>query len=87
MHPLSAHNILQVWERGYDQHLVNRALTLLTATCQEMTWNELAELSVGQRDALLLFLTRCATFLEISSKKDIVRKRITLNLTSYMKKT
>jgi len=56
MHPLSAHNILQVWERGYDQHLVNRALTLLTATCQEMTWNELAELSVGQRDALLLAL-------------------------------
>jgi hypothetical protein len=56
MHPLSANGILQVWEQGYDQHLVNRALTLLAATCQEMTWNELAELSVGQRDALLLTL-------------------------------
>lgn len=56
MHPLSAHSILQVWEQGYGQHLVNRALTLLAAACQEMTWDELADLSVGQRDALLLAL-------------------------------
>lgn len=56
MHTLSAYNILQVWERGQSQNLVNRALTLLAATCPEMTWDELAELSVGQRDALLLAL-------------------------------
>ncbi len=56
MHPLSAQSILQVWEQGYGQHLVNRALTVLAASSQEMTWNELAELSVGQRDALLLAL-------------------------------
>jgi hypothetical protein len=35
---------------------VNKALTLLAATCQEMTWEELAKLSVGQRDTLLLDL-------------------------------
>ncbi len=56
MHPLSARSILQVWEQGYDQHLVNRALTLLAASCQEMSLDELAELSVGQRDELLLDL-------------------------------
>ncbi|VVB53817.1 Uncharacterised protein [uncultured archaeon] len=56
MNPLSAHSILQVWERGQGQHLVNKALTLLAATCPEMTQNELAELSVGQRDALLIDL-------------------------------
>lgn len=36
--------------------MVNRALTLLNATCQENTQDELAKLSVGQRDALLLTL-------------------------------
>jgi hypothetical protein len=35
---------------------VGRALTLLAATCPEMTWDELVELSVGQRDELLLTL-------------------------------
>jgi hypothetical protein len=54
MHPLSAYNILQVWERGQSQNLVDRALTVLAGTCPEMSWDELAELSVGQRDALLL---------------------------------
>jgi hypothetical protein len=56
MHPLSAHSILQVWEQGNGQHLVNRALTLLAATCPEMTRDELAALSIGQRDALLIAL-------------------------------
>jgi hypothetical protein len=56
MHPLSAHSILQVWERGNGQCLVNKALTLLAAARPEMTWDELAELSVGQRDALLIAL-------------------------------
>lgn len=54
MHPLSARSILQVWEQGYGQHQVNRSLIMLAASGQEMKWNELAGLSVGQRDALLL---------------------------------
>jgi hypothetical protein len=56
MQALSAYNLLQVWERGQSQNLVARALTLLAATCPEMTWDDLTELSVGQRDALLLTL-------------------------------
>lgn len=56
MQPLSAYNILQAWERGQSLNLVGKALTLLAATYPEMTWDELAEFSVGQRDALLLTL-------------------------------
>ena len=56
MRPLSAHDLLQVWEVGEDQSPVDRALTILTAACPELTRDELAELSVGQRDARLLSL-------------------------------
>lgn len=56
MHPLSAHDIFRVWEKGEDQHPVDRALTLIAATCPEMKWEELTRLSVGQRDTLLLNL-------------------------------
>jgi hypothetical protein len=56
MRPLSAYDLLRVWEVGEDQHPLDRALTLLAATCPELTWDELAALSIGQRDARLLTL-------------------------------
>jgi hypothetical protein len=56
MRALSAHEIIEVWETGEDQHVVDRALTLLEAACPERTREELAALSVGQRDASLLSL-------------------------------
>jgi hypothetical protein len=56
MRPLSAHDLLKVWEVGEDQSPVDRALTILAAACPEMTRDELAALSVGQRDARLLGL-------------------------------
>lgn len=56
MRSLSAQEILQVWERGYYHSPVERALILLAATCPDMTVDELAELSVGKRDAYLLTL-------------------------------
>lgn len=56
MRALSARDLLQVWERGEGQHPVDRALTLLVAACPERSWGELAGLSVGQRDTLLLAL-------------------------------
>lgn len=55
MSPLAAHGLLKVWEVGQDQHPLDRALTLLAA-CPELTRDELAALSVGQRDARLLTL-------------------------------
>lgn len=56
MNPLSPHDILKAWERGQRQHLVGRALTILAFACPEMTPDELASLSIGQRDACLLTL-------------------------------
>lgn len=61
MRPLSAHELLEVWEVGEGQHSVDKALTLLTAALPEKTRDELAALSIGQRDAALLTL-REATF-------------------------
>jgi len=61
MRPLSAQEVIEVWEAGENQHLVDRALTLLVAACPEQTRDELAALSVGRRDASLLTL-RARTF-------------------------
>ncbi len=56
MRPLSTHDLLGVWEAGEDQHPLDRALTILATACPELTWDELATLSIGQRDARLLAL-------------------------------
>jgi T4 bacteriophage base plate protein len=56
MHCLSDQQILQVWERGQQQHPLDRALTLLTFALPEQSWETLSHLSIGQRDALLLHL-------------------------------
>lgn len=56
MRPLSAYDLLRVWEVGEDQHPLDRALTLLAAAFPERTLDELAALSIGQRDARLLTL-------------------------------
>jgi hypothetical protein len=51
MRPLSAAQIVGVWERGISQHPVDRALTLLAAGRPQSTPEQLAALGVGQRDA------------------------------------
>ncbi len=56
MRSVSASELLGVWERGLAQRPVRRALTLLTAACPETSPEELAKLSIGQRDARLLTL-------------------------------
>ncbi len=54
MRPLSAQNILKIWERGQDQHYLDKALTLLSPSFPDSTKDELATLTIGQRDACLL---------------------------------
>lgn len=56
MHPLSAAQLLDVWERGYGQTPAQRALTLLRAASVEESSETLAQLTVGRRDARLLRL-------------------------------
>lgn len=56
MRPLSAPDMLKVWEKGQGQHHLDKALTLLLAAFPGMTRDKLAELSIGQRDSYLLAL-------------------------------
>src|SRR5262245_53251801 len=58
MRPLTASELLDVWERGQGQPAVGRALGLLAAACPDTPPDALARLSVGRRDARLL--TLCA---------------------------
>lgn len=56
MRALSAADLLTVWERGVTHSLAQRALTLLAFACAETPPEQVAQLSVGQRDMLLLAL-------------------------------
>jgi hypothetical protein len=56
MKSLSAQEVLRIWEQGQGQRPVDRALALLGAACPETSPDELARLSIGQRDARLLTL-------------------------------
>lgn len=54
MRGLSAADVVAVWERGQERHPVDRALLLLGAALPTRSRDELAALTVGQRDGLLL---------------------------------
>jgi hypothetical protein len=56
MAPLSASALLEVWERGRTLHPVDRALRLVAVACPEVPTNEIAAMSLGDRDARLLSL-------------------------------
>ncbi len=56
MQPLAAPELLETWERGMMQEPAQRALTLMRTACPEESPDALAELPVGQRNALLLTL-------------------------------
>ena len=56
MRALSAGELLEVWEYGASQPLVQRALELLEAACPEISRDALAALSIGERDARMLML-------------------------------
>lgn len=58
---LSPQKILDVWETGRQQHELDRALTLLAAAHPELRRDELADLTIGERDMQLLRL-RMAMF-------------------------
>ncbi len=58
---LIASDVLSVWERGRDRHLVDRALLILAAAYPEIGDDELLALTLGDRDARLLEV-RSGTF-------------------------
>ncbi|MEP7343059.1 MAG: phage baseplate protein [Acidobacteriota bacterium] len=56
MRPLTASDILKVWEQGEAQPAIERALTMLAVACPELDYAELAALDIGGRDARLFEL-------------------------------
>ncbi|MEY2508048.1 MAG: hypothetical protein QOH01_2377 [Verrucomicrobiota bacterium] len=58
MRALLAPDILRIWETGRDQPPLERALSLLLAAEPETRREDLAALTIGRRDALLLALRR-----------------------------
>ena len=60
MRPLTAQEMLDVWERGREATLTERALLLLGQACSESSRDALAALPIGCRDARLLTLREWA---------------------------
>lgn len=56
MRSLSAQNMIEIWETGQRQHPIDRAMTLLSFAYPDKSVDELASLSIGQRDTSLLTL-------------------------------
>jgi len=54
MQSISASRLLDIWERGSSDGPIQRAIFLLVAAFPEKSPMELAELCIGERDALLL---------------------------------
>ena len=54
MPALSDQEVIQVWETGLEEHLVDRALTVLAAVFPQSTREELAAMSIGRRDGCLM---------------------------------
>jgi hypothetical protein len=67
MRSLTANDILYIWEMGQHQHPIDRALTMLAAAMPDRTPAELAQLSIGRRDRLLLMLRELVVGQEIVS--------------------
>lgn len=61
MYALSMPTILDIWEQGYSQHPIDRALTMLSPVFPGKTRDELAIFSLGLRDEHL-FKVREANF-------------------------
>jgi hypothetical protein len=56
MKPLTASDIVRVWEQGYEKHPIEQAMLFLSSALPESSVGALAELAIGQREALLLTL-------------------------------
>lgn len=56
MRPLSTEELLHVWEQGLGKPAGKRSLPLLTSACDEISSEEIAALSIGERDSRLLKL-------------------------------
>jgi hypothetical protein len=57
MIPLSAQDMIRIWELGQRKHPIDQALVILQVALPSKDLGELARLSVGQRDSILLTIS------------------------------
>lgn len=67
MSNLTALDWLNVWEQGLSATPVYKALYLLAIAYPDRSWDDLAQLSIGRRDALLLTLRECLFGAQLAS--------------------
>lgn len=67
MRVLTGREILHIWEYGQEQHPLDRAMTMLQAAFPEAARDELALLTIGQRDNSLLAVREQTFGAELSS--------------------
>jgi hypothetical protein len=79
MRGLSAARILEAWERGKGRSTVERALALIAAGMPESSLSDLAELSLGQRDLLLLRLRELTLGSHLKCYTDCPRCGVTID--------
>ncbi len=70
MSGLTASRLLEIWERGVAQSPVQRALELLSAAYPNEKPGDLADLTIGQRDARLLQLRQSLFGPQLNSLAD-----------------
>ena len=56
MRPLNASELLRVWENNFNRSPIEQSLYLLAMACSVKDVNEMAQLSIGERDSRLLQL-------------------------------
>ncbi|HAE59211.1 MAG TPA: phage baseplate protein [Anaerolineae bacterium] len=56
MRPLSASNLLEIWERGLGKTPLEQALVILAVAFPQAAWDTLAKLTIEQRDTTLFHL-------------------------------
>jgi uncharacterized protein (UPF0212 family) len=56
MHPFSTAELLTLWEQGLSQTSTQRSIALVVAACPDLSPEQAMQLSIGQRDRLLLTL-------------------------------
>lgn len=81
MRLLSATELLTVWEQGLTQSWVQRGLSLLAFVHPDRSWEQLAHISIGNRDRSLLHLRESLFGTQMASVVDcpVCRDRLELN--------
>lgn len=81
---LTNNDVLNLWESGQHRSSVEQALMILSAAYPDMTWQQLAALSIGERDARLLAI-REGTFgsiLDVFTTCPKCQQELELSLTT-----